>query len=541
MNIDNSQTFNDRLSQWIASQGFWFQLRYSMSSGSGWSVAVFHLVKLGARVLVLLLVVAVIFAFYLSKRIDSEGFKEKLSERFITEMSASDAEIVGFERVQGRAKIRRIGAEGTPSSFFQTLEAGNLSFKMGYLDGFSGDWDAGIIEGNWIDVQVKAGANSGEEASAAAESLFKRRRQFEVMGLDFSTARVTWGYDKRVGEIEGSKLTANRVSEGWRFNFKGGRFTQNWIHDFQIEEIAMLCTPTELIIEKGILLADDGRVELKDVKIEGGELPQVSGRLVLTSVPIEKLVPENVLERVSGKISGELELSGSTNTTEGLSLQGPITLGERDSIQIRDEFPILEALDLVDNFNSYKRVVFEQGSFNLKTGGGEMVIAGMNLEARDFMSIEGRLEARYPTDEEIAKSIGENAASMLEQMDGEEKEAQRKKDITLKRAGDAAKDDKSKENLGENTQFFAGLASKRDEETIRRAAARRARTILNFEGGIRLTIPGDAFDRSRILRDRYPVDPATGRIGIDVRLSGSMPELTLPLAEEIVEDGRSNE
>lgn len=538
MNADQPQTFNDRLSQWVASQGFWFQLRYSMSSGGGWSVAAFHLLRLASRLLILLLIGAVGFAFYLSKKFDSTDFQNGLRDRFSEGVAASDAQISGFKREQGRARIRRIGAEGTSTSFFQTLEAGNVSFKMSFLNGLSGNWDAGIIEGNWIDVQVKAGANSPEEAAAAAETLFKRRRNFDVLGLEFSKARVTWGYDKRVGEIEDSKLTANRVSEGWRFNFRGGRFTQNWIRDFEIEEIVMLCTPSELIVEKGVLLAGDGRVEFKDVRIEGGELPQISGRLIFKNIPIESLVPEKILERVDGSISAELEFSGSTNSAEGLFLQGPVTLGERDLIQIRDEIPILKALDVVDVFNSYKRVSFTQGGFNLKTGGGEMLISGLNLEAKDLMSLQGKLNVRYPTDDEAARTIGENPVDMIRPMtDGREAE-EAKKDITLRRA---AKESKGEESLGENTEFFAGLASKRDAEAMRRAAALRARNTLNFDGGLQMTIPGDAFERSRILRERYPIDQATSRIGMDVPLRGTLSELTLSQAEAILRDGGRND
>jgi len=509
-----------------------------MSSGGGWSVAVFHLLRLASRVLILLLIGALGFVFFLTKRFDSAAFQSDLSHRFSKGVAASEAQIAGFKREQGRARIRRIGAEGTSASFFQTLEAGNLNFKMTFLNGLSGDWDVGIIEGNWIDVQVKAGANSPEEAAAAAETLFKRRRNFDVLGLDFSKARVTWGYDKRVGEIEGSKMSAHRVSEGWRFNFRGGRFTQNWIRDFEIEEMVMLCTPNELIVEKGVLVADDGRIDFKDVKIKGGELPQISGRLILKNIPIESLLPEKILERIDGSISAELEFGGSTNSAEGLSLQGPVTLGEGDSIQIRDEIPILKALDVVDVFNSYKRVPFTRGGFNLKTGGGEMLISGLNLETRDQVSLQGRLSVSYPTDNEAARTIGENSVDMIRPMTDDREERQAKKDITLRRAADESK---VEENAVENSEFFAGLASKRDAESLRRAAAMRARNTLNFDGGFRMTIPGDAFERSRILRERYPIDQATSRIGIDIPLRGTLSELTLSQAEAILRDGGSND
>ena len=34
METEQLQNFNERLSQWVANQGFWFQVRYSMS-GTG--------------------------------------------------------------------------------------------------------------------------------------------------------------------------------------------------------------------------------------------------------------------------------------------------------------------------------------------------------------------------------------------------------------------------------------------------------------------------------------------------------------------------
>ncbi|MEP4079222.1 hypothetical protein [Haloferula sp.] len=540
MDADQPETFNDRLSQWIASQGFWFQLRYSMSGGGGWSVALFHILRMAARVLVVLLLIAIGFAFYLNKRVDSGAFKEGLRDRFAAATSASDAEIAGFQRVQGKAKIRRIGAEGTSTSFFQTLEAGNLSFDMGFFDGLSGDWNAGIIEGNWIDAHVKAGANSSEEAQSAAESLFKRRRNFDVLGMVFTKARITWGFDERVGGIEDSKMVANRVSEGWRFNFTGGTFTQNWIRDFEIDELVMLCTPSELIVEKGNLVVGDGRVVLKDVRIEGGELPEISGRVIMQNVPIDRLVSGKVGERVAGSISGELEFSGSTNSTEGIAMDGTITLGERDMIQIRNDFPLLEALDVVDVFNSYKRVAFTKGGFNIKTGGGEMLVSGVSLEAKELMTLQGRVKVRFPTREEAARAIGENANSMIGSMVRDQEEAKKQKDMSLRRAAEARRKELEKgdgEDSAEKTQFFAGLATKREEKSVKQAAAQRALGMLIFEGGFRMTIPGDAFERSRILRERHPIDQATGRIGIDVVLRGTLPELTLSQAEELLRDG----
>ncbi|MGB6220982.1 hypothetical protein [Haloferula sp.] len=542
MDADQPQNFNDRLSQWIASQGFWFQLRYSMSGGGGWSVAAFHLMRIVSKILTLLLIVAIGFAFYLAKRVNSEDFRESLGERFSEAMSAREAEIVAFDRVQGEGKIRRIGAEGSSTSFFQVLEAGNLNFKMGFFDGIREEWDAGVIVGNWLDIQVKAGANSPEEAAAAAETLFEQRPGFKVLGLNFTKARVTWGFEGRLGGIEGSKFAANRVSEGWRFTFKGGTFSQNWIREFEIEEIVMLCKPTELIVEKGVLVSGDGRIVFEGVKVVGGELPRISGTLVVKNVPVERLLPDEMATRISGSVSGELELSGSTNTSAGIAMEGPIRVGGRDFIQIRDEFPILEALGVVDDFNGYTRIVFNEGGFHLKTGEGEMKVTDISLEDRDQMGLSGQLSARYPTSDEAARTIGENA--LLEPLVRETDEEKREtKDLTLKRAAlEKKKNDEEMESdePDTKTQFFAGLATKRDEELLRKAAAQRALGTLVFDGSLVMSIPGDAFEGAGILPERYPVDPSSGRIPVEIPLYGTMSELTLRQAEDLLRDGRAN-
>ena len=55
MESEQSQNFNERLSQWVANQGFWFQVRYSMSGSGMKGRAMFHLLRIGFRLLVFLL------------------------------------------------------------------------------------------------------------------------------------------------------------------------------------------------------------------------------------------------------------------------------------------------------------------------------------------------------------------------------------------------------------------------------------------------------------------------------------------------------
>ena len=62
--------------------------------------------------------------------------------------------------------------------------------------------------------------------------------------------------------------------------------------------------------------------------------------------------------------------------------------------------------------------------------------------------------------------------------------------------------------------------------------------MLRYEGDLRITVPGDAFENTPRLRATYPVDPESGRIPIQVPLKGNIYEITHEQAEEIYLQGR---
>lgn len=536
MEAQETQDFNQRLSQWIASQGFWFQLRHSLSSGGGWSVAIFHLLRMGFRVLLLLIVIGLGFGYFLVKRVESKSFLEGLEEGLSATIGAEQTEISGFKRIQGQAMVRRIGAKGGTDGFFESLEASHLTFNMGMLDGVTQTWDAGVVECNRLDVDLKAGASSADAADAAASKFFGRDPDFLLRGIEATTARISWGYFERAyGGIEGSQMVANRVGDGWRFAFKGGTFSQNWIRSFKIEELVVLCNPESgLLVEKGELSSGEGRIKMRNVRATGGERPELSGTLVFTRVPLSSIIPAHVVTMVSGSVSGEFELGGSTNSAEGVTLDGRVQLDGRDVISIRSGFHLFEALDVVDVFNTYRRVDFDEGGFDLKTGTGVLEISGLDLAATGLMSIQGRVTIRRPEGDEIERMVGSGQGNpgMLSGL-GAEKENELT--MTLRKAAEAEKKEGEEDTVNdENEEFFTEMEVSR---RLRREQMERARRAFLFDGGVRMMIPGDAFERSRVLRERFPVDQATGRIGIDVPLEGTLNQLTTTLAEEILRLG----
>jgi hypothetical protein len=535
MEVEQTQSFNQKLSQWIASQGFWFQLRHSMSGGGGWAMTMSHLVRLGFKVLIALVVATGGFGIYLVRRVGSEPFVESLNAGLEQGLMASDAEIQEFSRVQGDAQIRRIGAEGGKESFFHSLDAGNVRFRMALLSGMAGTWDAGTLMAKWMDLNVKAGAETPAEAKAAGATLFKDWGGFRFSSINVDEATVRWGYSERTwGKIEKSQMTATRSGDGWHLVFTGGTFSQNWLKGLEIVELKIDCIPGSLKVAKGEFRAGSGTVSFKDMRVEGGDRPALSGKVEVTKVDLAKFIPASAAPFVEGVVSGEFQISGSTNSTDGVQFEGDVVLGGGNVISLRERFHLLKALSVVDLYNSYRKVDLNRGSFHLKTGGGKMELSRVDVRAEDLMTFQGRLKATVPDEGTQPAPVGggvfepvSNARPTAEDSDG-------KKDaLTLEKAG-AATADKDKDTGMALFNRFAENAVKR--ENSMEQSGRNAQTI-RYDGGFRISIPGDAFDATEVLRQAFPVDPGNGRIAFDVPVQGTIYEVTARQAEELLNLG----
>jgi hypothetical protein len=534
MEADQTQSFNQKLSQWIASQGFWFQLRHSMSGGGGWSMTLNHLTRLAFKIGIALLVAAAGFGVYLVKRVDSEGFIDSLNSGLAKGLSASEAEVVDLRRSQGDAQVHRVVVEGDERSFFRSLDAGNVRFKMPLLAGINGTWKAGTLQAKWMELNVKAGADSEAQAKELGDSLFRDWPGFDFSSVEVDEASFRWGYSQRAaGRIDKSRMVATRSPEGWRLVFSGGTFSQNWLRNLRIESMVVELARGGLRVKEGrFKVGEGGTVAFKEVAIAGGEKPQLSGKVEFTKVELAALLPEAATSLVEGVISGELAFSGSTNTAEGIQMEGDITLSEGHVISLRERIELLKSLALADRFNSYRKVDFKRGSFHLKTGGGAMKLTRVDLVAGDLMTMQGLLEVRYPTDQELAGPDGVNAAARFAPVLDPKALADGGKgdDLSLAKAAKAQSGSEAK-----HSEIFDRRAQERIEGQLEQEDLIRRSQALRCSGGMRITIPGDAFDRAEVLRDTFPVDPGTGRIALDVPLDGALFELTRRQANEISE------
>ncbi|MDB6077536.1 MAG: hypothetical protein JWO82_1283, partial [Akkermansiaceae bacterium] len=376
-------------------------------------MTVYHLGRILVRCALIAVVAAGCFGIYLFKRTNSRAFQEGLDAKVGSALGAKEAKIQDFGRSGGEFKIRQLAAEGTAETFYNRLDASLIQFKTGLLGGVTGPWDAGTIRVDQLNMNLKAGADSAAEAEAIGKSFVKSYPDFTFSSLDVKDASLVWGFTaaerqnrgfSTQGRIDNSHLKAVRGNNGWHLEFEGGTFTQNWLEKADIQTLVMDCNADGIrVTEASLKLDQTATITISDLEITAGEKPQVSGRLKISHLDVRHIIPDAVREYMEGSISGEFKVSGSTNTAEGIVMEGEVKL-DRDVICMRERLPLLKAMSVLDNYHTYRKVEFNDGGFRLKTSAQKINISAVDLKAGDLMMLKGGVVVRQPTPKELAES-----------------------------------------------------------------------------------------------------------------------------------------
>ena len=546
MDSEQLTNFNDRLNNWISSQGFWFQLRYSITGGSTKSAVIFQLLKGGTRVLIFLAVVVIATGVYLIRRPNTQQFNTAFKESVRSGLSASEVAMRGLANIQGQLNIGRIACEGGKGSFFSSMEAKNVQCQMGLLDGVVGQWDLGTVGISILNMDLRAGADDSESAQQLGKAIFFESEKVLLSSIDVSDATIQWGFAERTrGGIEHSALKIQRGKDFLKLVFRGGRFSQNWLSNLEIVNLTIICSPDGMTFEKAELRAGDGTVDFSGLVVTGGERPAVDGLIKIRKLNMNHVLPLIFDGFIEGSLSGDFTVSGSTNTSDGIGFDGKVTLDGVDTISLREKIHLLKALSVVDYVRNYHRLDFREGSFRLKTTGGELALDEISLVTSDRLSLEGRMAVRLPTPEEARASIAKttltggtplfSSEASRASAAGADNEGG---DFSLRRAAmEAKKEKQQQEAAGGELSLFDRMGFAAEARQLEDDAATRVSRTLRYSGTLAITVPSDAFERAPKLSSQFPVDSNSGRIPILVPIEGTLYELTLKQAEEIYQLG----
>lgn len=545
MELEQSKNFNERLSQWVANQGFWFQVRYSMSGNGAKGAAMYHLLRISFRLVIFLFVAAAAYWAYLVKRTDGGAYKEGIRTALQTGLTGNDSEMGGLTEAQGQLVINRFACEGGRDTFFSSLEVRNVRAKKGLFDGMFGKWNPGTISIFKLDMELRAGADDAESAAMIQKALFKELPMIELNNLEISDASIRWGYSERTrGSILNSKLKIQRLEGGMKLHFEGGRFSQNWLKRLDIVNLVVNCDADGIVFEKAEFRQGLGTVDMSGMRVAGGERPEIKGSAKIRMLDVESLVPVALRGYVQGSISGDFKVTGSTNSSDGVGFEGLVTMNGKDMVTLRERIYLFKALSVVDYVRNYHRADFNEGSFEMKTGGGGMVISKLNLKAGELLTLEGEMRVRLPTPDEAkasaARITNSGGAPLFSSEESQPEVAEANEadaNFTLRRAAQEARREKDNDADQATQGVMDRLGLSLELRRLEELAAERSSKTLQYDGKFQITLPPDAFDRAAKLAAQYPVDERTNRIPITVPVEGSIYEVTLKQAEELYQQG----
>jgi len=541
MDEQQTETFNQRLNQWIASQGFWFQLRYSM--GGGGKTVMFHLFQLAMRVLVLVVILALGGLVFLVKRTNSSGYTERIENRVKETLLATDLSAGGISASRGNLEITKLLAEGGNNTFFSTLTARRLSCKKNLLNGLAGVWNPGVISVSVLDMDLRAGADDTAGAEGFGKAFFWWSEQFPVRTIQIDDATIRWGFSPQTqGSLENAKLTIQRSNQACRITCDGGRFRQNWMKDLKVEELVIDCEPGGAIFEKARFSRDGGTVDFSGLRIEAGERPRIAGEVRVVKLPLHGMIPSAMEDFLEGVLTMDLKVGGSTNTSEGVTYDGDVILAEGNVITVFERLPLLKALSVVDGTRNYKRLDFQSGSFHLTMAGGGMSVSRVDLKADKVCTLKGGMTIRQPTEEEKQNALSTGTVGGGESVFGEatsleDRMAAGNEEISLARAAEAKKAEEEG-NSGVSDALLARIDTAAQLRELADQATRRLSRMLRYQGEFEMAIPPDAFENAPKLQAFYPVDPSRNMIPLSVPISGFLYEVTLDQASRLYEQGQ---
>ncbi len=512
--------FNEQMNQWVSRQGLWFQLRHAADG----QTLISRILGILMRCVVFLVIAAIGFLIYLIKRVDSDGFRENIRVAVEDTFKSQECKVGVFRRDRQVANLGYVKMKGGDASFFHDLEARGIRMNMKLTDGLFGSWDGQSLIMHQLDAVIKSGGSDDADAATSFAALFVEQEEFEFERIECKDTTISWGYSEyHRGSIKGSYLTAGREGNGWRLEFKGGTFSQNWFRNLAIKKMVIHCHPQGFSIQEAELVAGDGRITFR-ASMGSGSQPSVKGTIQMESIPMESLLSQSFAKWIQGTISGKGLISGSINSQEGILLDLDLGFQNDDVTFVRDHIAILSSLTVIDNYNSYRKIPFNEGTFNIRTGGNQLKISEFNVKSGDLLHLKGNVDVRPPTDAEIAEAL----------------EVSDVKKVTKILKNNWLDTERKNQDLAANSALSKVNQNTTGDviKTALKSSVLAQLAIMRFDGKLQLGLAGDVFDKSPKLRAAYPIDPMTSRIWLDVPMEGRLQTLTLKQAEELYTLGR---
>ncbi len=540
--------YQKRVADWIAKQGIFFQLRYAGTMGGGSVIK--QLGVLFLRVLVVLLLCLGVAFFGLNHYFGGDDYRGEVTVALGEVLGASSIEAKKFERARGVSTFQDLVIEGGEESFFYQAEINRLAAASSFLTGITSKWAPEQVRMKSAYFELKAGGDQ-EEMENSFASIIASMSEGNLESIEIDELSCEWGYSKiTYGKLEKAKFRASRDQGVWEISLEGGRFSQNWLKNLDIKEARLLCDSDGIRVEKLLLSKNGGEMELAGSIMGPAARPKFDLKGSFQSLPILSLVRLpgiDVREFMSGSISGDLKISGSTDYR--IVMEADVELRGNDVVTLREKWDLLRAISVLDVDRTYRRVDFEEGMFSFKTGGGEMEVNGIDLKSGSLAALKGEFKTHLPSQKEAAEALEivltEGIGSGSFKSDSTDTSAAKDLEderMSLKTAAGLLQEEENYLNL--DNSGLAGLSeAQRGVMTPQQIDDMRMRDEMNVyrvRGDLSLGVAAIAFAEYDNLIKMFPVD-ALGWRWVPFKIKNTFSRVSADVAKEVLEEARREE
>ena len=537
--------YQKRVADWIAKQGIFFQLRHAGTMGGGSVIK--QLGVLSLRVLVVLLLCLGVAFFALNHYFGGDDYRGEVTAALGEVLGASSIEAKKFERARGVSTFQDLVIDGGEESFFFQAEINRLAAASSFLTGITSKWAPEQVRIKAASFELKAGGDQ-EEMQNSFASIIASMSEGNLESIEIDELSCEWGYSKiTYGKLEKAKFRASRDQGVWEISLEGGRFSQNWLKNFGIKEAKLLCDSDGIKVEKLLLSKNGGEMELAGSIMGPAARPQFNLKGLFQSLPILSLVRlpgVDVREFMSGSISGDMKISGSTDYR--IVMEADVELRGNDVVTLREKWDLLRAISVLDVDRTYRRVDFEEGRFSFKTGGGEMEVNGIDLKSGSLAALKGDFKTYLPSQKEAAEALeivltegigsGSFKSDSTDTSAAEDLEDER---MSLKTAAGLLREEENYLNF-DNSGLDGVSEAQREVMTPQQIDDMRMRDemkVYRVRGDLSLGVAAIAFAEYDNLTKLFPVD-AQGWRWVPFKTKNTFSRVSAGAAKAVLEEAR---
>lgn len=431
-NSKGSYTYSDAMNEWANEQDSFFRrARAGILHPSAASSGIYRVMGYAWRLLVVVLVLLVIGYVGTRRHLKSPAFSDSIAAEITDLLKAEQTKIRPFAWKSGNAMSAEFASVGSPSSFFSKLEGTYLQFERPLLSLYNPSWHLENVRIDRLTLKLRSGGigaipslpatdiddlpefpSDFAEPDTSIDLNPDRKDEQEPLGMDlrikssgfginpdfslltFDTLNISkldasWGLTPLTrGRLTGATATVTREADTWTLTASTGTLRQRWLTDMQ------LTTPLAVAIKPGSLTfapcelsfpKSAGTAKLSGT-ITTGDIPALDFDYAVTSVPISQLLAPypKAAQLVSGKISGNGKITGSTNTSDGVSLTLKASLENGHFASI----PILGALASQTGHSPLRQLPVS-GTLDISTSASTTTFSNIDLVSSEDVHITG--------------------------------------------------------------------------------------------------------------------------------------------------------